>query len=217
MKALDTAHETWNTVWATGIGREKWTQADPEVIAAGQAVFARGGRKALDVGAGAGRHALALAQLGFAVDAVDASEASISHVSGLAAAGGLTVATRIAMMDGLPFAEGEFDFLVSYNVIYHGDGEIVRRTLEGFRRVLKPGGMLYLTMLSKRNADYGVGEEIATGTFVVPDASDDKVHPHFYCNAAELVLLLEGFELLKLEDREQRPDHWHWHAIAVKG
>ena len=30
------------------------------------------------------------------------------------------------------------------------------------------------------------------------------------------VALLPQFELLRLEDCEQRPTHWHWHLVAVR-
>ncbi len=216
MNKLDTAHQTWNEIWTTEAGREAWSTADPEVLDAGRAILLRGGKRALDVGAGLGRHSLALARIGFEVSALDASETGLAEIAKAASSEQLPVTTHLGKMDELPFGESEFDYLVSYNVIYHGDGNIARRTIEGFSKVLKQGGILFLTMMSKRNAQYGQGEEIAPGTFIVPGASGDKIHPHFYCNAAELVEMLDGFELLKLEDREQKPTHWHWHLMAVK-
>ena len=101
------------------------------------------------------------------------------------------------LMTDLPFADDAFDYLLSFNVIYHGDPNIVSRALAEIRRVLRPGGtwILQLTMLSKRNVNYGRGDEIAPDTFVDRTADDDKVHPHFYCNAGELMVLLQGFEL----------------------
>jgi len=40
-------------------------------------------------------------------------------------------------------------------------------------------------------------------------------HPHFYCDAATLVALFAGFELLSLKQQPQRkPGSWHWHIIA---
>jgi hypothetical protein len=45
----------------------------------------------------------------------------------------------------------------------------------------------------------------------------DKAHPHFYCDAGELVQLLRGFELVSLEDYEHRsPGSFHWHFVAEK-
>lgn len=69
-------------------------------------------------------------------------------------------------------------------------------------------------MLSKRNINYRIGREIAPNTLVGGDTSD-KIHPHYYCNALELVRLFEGFELLSLVDREhQHSGSYHWHMVA---
>jgi tellurite methyltransferase len=216
MARLDTAHQTWNETWLTEKGRKDWSTPDAEVLAVGTTVLSAGGSLALDVGAGLGRHALALGRLGFTVEAIDASEAGIEQIRSAAAIEELPVHARAGRMDELPFGDGSFDLVLSFNVIYHGDKAIAQAAIDEMRRVLKPGGTLMVTMLSKRNAHYGKGEEIAPGTFVVEGAQDDKIHPHFYCDAAELVEMLSGFELLSLVDREQKPTHWHWHAVALK-
>jgi SAM-dependent methyltransferase len=93
---------------------------------------------------------------------------------------------------------------------------IVRQALEEIKRVLKPEGLFQGTMISKRHNRYGDGKEIRPNTFVVDD-DVEKSHPHFYCNDRELVGLLAGFQLLRLEDREQRePGMWHWEFLAER-
>jgi SAM-dependent methyltransferase len=216
MARLDTAHQTWNETWLTEKGRKDWSTPDAEVLAVGTSVLSAGGSRALDVGAGLGRHALALGRLGFTVEAIDASESGIAQIRSAAAIEELPVHARVGRMDELPFGDDSFDLVLSFNVIYHGDRSIAQSAIYEMRRVLRPGGTLMVTMLSKRNAHFGVGEEIAPGTFVVEGAKDDKIHPHFYCNAAELVEMLSGLEPLSIVDREQKPTHWHWHAVAVK-
>lgn len=212
----DTAHRKWNETWDTEEGRRAWSAAEPDVIDCAGTAYGKGARRAFDLGCGVGRHALALARIGFEVDALDGSEIGLAQLDRAAAAEGLPVRTHPGLMTELPFADASFDYLLTFNVIYHGDPAIVRRTLSEIRRVLRPGGTLQLTMLSKRNSFFGKGEEIAPSTFVIADAGDDKVHPHFYCNAAELVELLAGFELVSLFDSEHKPGHWHWHAVAER-
>src|SRR5262245_44211300 len=52
---------------------------------------------------------------------------------------------------------------------------------------------------------------------LVIDEADDKDHPHFYCDAARAVSLLQGFEIMALEDRlHRKPGSWHWHIIAER-
>jgi hypothetical protein len=45
-----------------------------------------------------------------------------------------------------------------------------------------------------------------------------KNHPHFYCDAATLLGLLAGFELITLSQQlqERRPGSRRWHIIAER-
>jgi SAM-dependent methyltransferase len=121
-------------------------------------------------------------------------------------------------MTVLPYDDESFDYVLAWNVIYHGDESVVRKTIEEIRRVLRPGGYYQGTMLSKRNAEYvdRMGEEIAPNT-LAGGTTSDKAHPHYYCSAGELTGLFEGFELLSLVDREQKkPGSYHWVMVAEK-
>ena len=70
-------------------------------------------------------------------------------------------------------------------------------------------------MLSKRDAQFGHGRPVAPDTFI--RGSDDKTHPHYYCDLAGLAALFAGFELLSLTQEEQRrPGSWHWHIVAER-
>src|SRR3546814_12114226 len=73
----------------------------------------------------------------------------------------LDVAFRAGRMTELPYADASFDYLLSFNVIYHGDGGVVARAIAEIQRVLKPGGLFHGTLLSKRNGRYGLGEALA--------------------------------------------------------
>jgi tellurite methyltransferase len=216
----DTAHLAWNERWATPHGRADWLTPEPDVAAFAARLATGGALKVLDLGCGVGRHALAYARLGLDVTAVDMAEQGLSELRRASLEEGLTIATQVAAMTELPFETGSFDHVLSFNVIYHGDPLIVRAAIAEIARVLKPGGSYQGTMLSKRNVKYGKGEEVAPDTFVDaaidPDDSD-KIHPHFYCNAAELVDLFAEFELLSLLDQEHaKSGSWHWHMLAER-
>jgi len=216
MEPTATAHRAWDARWQTAAGRAQWLDADPDVAAAAEALAGRGGGRVLDLGCGVGRHALVFAALGLETFALDGSAAGLAHLDDCARTGGLRVETCLGQMTELPFPEAFFDYLLAFNVIYHGDPGVVRQTIAEIRRVLKPGGLYQGTMLSKRNEKFGRGREIAPDTFVI-DGEEEKSHAHFYCNAGELVGLFEGFELLALEDREHgTPGSWHWHLKAER-
>jgi SAM-dependent methyltransferase len=174
-----------------------------------------GAVRALDLGCGVGRHTLALARLGFTVDAVDASPEGLAYTR--AAAHDLPVTTHNAGMTALPFESDTFDVAVSWNVIYHGDTDVVRRTVAETARVLKPAGRLIATMLAKRNAAFGIGREVAPDTWVNDVATDDKTHAHFYCDAEGFAGLFREFHVLTLrEDNLGTPGHAHWVATLER-
>src|SRR5690348_5702802 len=103
-----TAVEAWDKRWATSEGRADWLDPDPAVIAIVPELKARGVRRVLDLGCGVGRHALLLAEHGFAVEAVDGNAAGLSVLRDSAAARGLTLSLRHGSADALPFADASF-------------------------------------------------------------------------------------------------------------
>lgn len=216
MQEHATAHKSWDERWKSGEGRDEWLNPDPIVLQWAKARREAGASTALDLGCGIGRHSLALARLGYVTTAFDASLAGLDYARQAAEEDGLAIIFERGEMTTLPFPDASFDFVLALNVIYHGDADVVRQTLAEIRRVLKPDGVYQGTMLSKRNARYGEGQEVAPSTFVKPGAGGDNDHPHFYCNAAELVGLFDGFEVLALEDHEQKgAGTWHWYVVAL--
>lgn len=215
LERTDTAHFAWDEVWKADDGSEEWGGPEPRVLAEATRLRLGGAKVALDLGSGVGRNALALSALGFETTALDLAPTGLARTRQFAAKCGLSVRTVRGGMTDLPFDDASFDYVVAWNVIYHGAPEIVRRAISEVARVLKPGGAFQGTMLSKRRDDFGLGREIAPSTFVRPEAGGDKAHPHFFSSAAETVALFEAFEPRLLEDFEPYGSgSWHWHVIA---
>ncbi len=212
----DTAHHYWNDQWTGADSSSKWARAEPEVLAHAENLAPRA--QILDLGAGIGRHALALARMGFKVSALDAAPESLVAIR--AGAEGLDIDLHQGLMTALPFADSAFDHVLSWNVIYHGDEAVVSQTIAEIRRVLKPGGTFMGTMLSARRVPVeqakASGREISRNTWVF-DGPGDKVHPHYFCNASDLLTLFSGFEALSLRDQiHDTPGSWHWHILAER-
>ncbi|MEN0001289.1 MAG: class I SAM-dependent methyltransferase [Pseudomonadota bacterium] len=210
----DTADQHWNAQWAGIQAGSKWLTPEQDVI--DWATGLKPGARILDLGAGVGRHALWLAGQGFDATALDAAPEGLAEIDKVG-----SVETVEARMDDLPFADGAFDHIVSWNVIYHCDENILLRTIAEMRRVLKPGGTFIGTMLSARRLpserDTAPGREISRNTWVFDAPGRDKIHPHYFCDAADLLALFSGFEVLRLEDREhEKPGSYHWHLTMER-
>lgn len=213
----DTAHFAWDEVWKEDDGSEEWGGPEPFVLAEATRLRLAGASRALDLGCGVGRNALALAALGFEVVALDLAPAGLAVTARRAEEAGLALRTVEAPMTDLPFEGDAFDYVVSWNVVYHGTRDVVAASIAEVARVLGPGGTFQGTMLSKRRDDYGLGREVGRDAFVRPEAGGDKAHPHFFTNARETVELFEAFETRTLADFEPYgPGSWHWHVVAEK-
>ncbi len=106
------------------------------VGARGNAGDAEGGPpRALDVACGDGRNARWLAELGFAVDAVDVSDVAVGALRAAAAKRGLTVDAQVLDLERDPLPAGPYDVVVCMSYL--------QRDLFGaLSGALAPGGLL---------------------------------------------------------------------------
>jgi len=105
-------------------------------------------KRALDIGSGIGRIALALAQLGAAVTAVDISGAMLKllkkriHKEKLA----VSVNTVQSSSDNLPFGDDSFDIVTCFGLLEHLPEEVRRQTMFEAFRVMKPKGKFFVVV-----------------------------------------------------------------------
>lgn len=104
------------------------------------------GTRALDVGCGTGRVTLRLAELGFAVDALDVEEKVVEIARRVAASRNLDIHFAVSdfVREGDALPGSTYDVVVCTEVLEHiADWQPVVRTM---CRVLKPGGTLIITV-----------------------------------------------------------------------
>jgi SAM-dependent methyltransferase len=112
----------------------------------------------------------------------------------------------------LPFSDGAFDALLSFNVIYHSTLVDLQRTLAEIGRVVRPGGELLLTFVGRHeglmaslrvDVARGVCREIEPFTFIyIAEITEDRDLPHHYVDEAEIRLLLAAFEVTLLHEAD---------------
>jgi tellurite methyltransferase len=222
LTSTTTAHEAWDRAWDALADRATpWKVPERAVAATLPLLAARGARRVLDLGTGLGRHAVLLAGHGLHVCAVDASRRSLQETRRAAEAAGVRVDLASASFVDLPWADAAFDYVLAWNVVYHGDRAAVQRAIHEIARVLRPGGLYQGTMLSRRHARYGAGTPVGPGAFV-RDGDGDKGHPHYYGDARDLLDLHRGFEPVHLADVDhragdaKRSGSYHWEFVMEK-
>lgn len=210
----ETAIRSWDDTWRTEHGRAAWAAADPWVAATLPLLRERGAKRVLDLGCGPGRHAVYFARAGLESFGLDTRASGIEHAARSAQDAAVTLQLKQGSLRDLPYPDASFDYVLAFNVIYHGTEADVVRTLGEIRRVLRPGGLYQATMLSKRSVDYGRGEQVAPNTFVQPHGRGDKALPHLFADEHDLLRLHDGFRLLAAEDRDQTGGgEQHWYCL----
>jgi SAM-dependent methyltransferase len=124
-----------------------WSHADgPDLRWLVEAALPRATDRAIDLGAGAGHAALALAPHVARVDAIDPTPEMLAVAARLAAERGIgNVAWSEALADALPFPAATFDLAISRFSIHHWPDP--RGALREVARVVRPGGRIVLVDL----------------------------------------------------------------------
>lgn len=143
------------------------------------------GARVLDVGCGSGKMLAPLARAGFDIMGVDICRGAL-----------LTLADHRTVQGdarSLPFKDRIFNGAVCYDVLQHLlEGERSAAVRE-MRRVLVPGGLLFIQVFGNKDMRYG-------GTLVEPDTF--RRHTgiiYHYFTEEEVKSMLSGFTLLQMD------------------
>jgi len=162
---------------------DKWLNPCMESAFLAERWQSEGLTKFLDLGCGLGRHSVYMAQKGFEVTAVDLSDLGLSHLNEWAAKENLNIKTTPCNMLNLPFEDSSFDCIMAYNVIYHTDTPGFIKALHEIERVLRPGGELFITLISKSTPAFQTSPEcrrIDENTVLLDEDETERDVPHFY-------------------------------------
>lgn len=151
----------------------------------------RGARTLLDLGCGSGRHVAHLARQGFSVAGLDGAPAGLTLAERRLRASGLAADLRLGdIYAPLPYSDAQFDAVIAVQVIHHATRDRIEALAREVVRVLRPGGLLFVTVPSLRNQGRQF-EEIEPGT-LVPLTGREAGLPHHYFTPEELRALFPG-------------------------
>lgn len=207
----------WELAWKEG----RWQELSPPLPAVSE--FAEylkqaGSKTVLDLGCGAGRHAIFLAKAGFQVTGLDVSETALTELHGRLAKAGLTNVSLVKHeMLELPFIDEYFDALVSTNVLHHGTGSEIKRALSELHRVIKRNGVAFVVTLSKKDFRYGQGKRLEPDTYLFTRGDEKGIVHHFF-SKEELLSYFGQFEVLSLREEliPETGSRAHFHLTLKK-
>ena len=185
----------------------------------------KGFSRFFDLGCGLGRHSVYMAKKGFSVTASDLSAYGVEHTKKWAADENVTVDTAVCDMLKLPFADSSFDCAMAYCVVQHTDTNGFIKALSELKRVLKSGGELFITLISKNTFTFQHRERykaVDENTILLDENEAEMDVPHFYVDLDDIKRLFADWNF------ELQPTEWaeynlyepyvskHWRLLISK-
>jgi len=107
----------------------------------------KGVKNILDLGCGSGRHAVYLAKYGFEVYGIDIAPKGIKMTRDWLKKEKLKANLKIgSIYKRLPYKDKFFDAVISTQAIHHEKIENIRKAIKEIERVLRPRGLLFITV-----------------------------------------------------------------------
>ncbi len=192
------------TEWNHILRREEYRpeNADELVINLTSTLKKRKAKTVLDLGCGAGRHVIYLAEHGFESYGADISVTALELTKKRLKSGKLEAAIIKCDMKSIPYIDCCFDAVICVQTIYHQRLEEIRKTISEIHRTLKKRGLFLANFHSRRSSKYGKGIEVEEDTFMQVNGPEKGVLHHFVDeeNSREL---LRNFRIVDLETREK--------------
>ncbi len=214
----ETDPHPWELAWKEG----RWQELSaplPAVSEFAEYLKEVGAKTVLDLGCGAGRHAIFLARAGFQVTGLDVSETALAELHGRLAKAGLANVSLVKHeMSELPFIDEYFDALVSTNVLHHGTMSEIKKALGEVHRVMKRSGVAFVVALSKKDFRYGNGKGLEPDTYLFTEGDEEGIVHHFF-SREELLSYFGQFEVLSLKEElipVERGSRAHFHLRLKK-
>ena len=190
----------WELAWREG----RWEEKSPplaEVVEFASELKQVNAGTVLDLGCGAGRHAILLAKEGFQVAALDLSETALKTLYTRLKTESISNVMLVQHeMGQLPFIEDYFDGVVSTNVLHHGKSVEIKKTIDELYRIMKPGASAFVIALSSSDFRKGTGVRLERNTYVFTKGEERGIVHHFF-TSQELHSLLRKFETVSFNER----------------
>tara|TARA_Y100000588_G_C13771286_1_gene718324 strand:+ start:82 stop:696 length:615 start_codon:yes stop_codon:yes gene_type:complete len=142
-------------------------------------------KRILDCGAGGTMPPLSLFnEHGFETVGIEFSKNQVDLANAFGASRDQKLDVRLGDMTHLPFEDASFDFVYSYNSVFHMKKKQIREAVNEMKRVLKPGGFLFVNFLSVEDFRCGEGPHLGDNQYEQMD-DEPVIHSYFDLDEAE--------------------------------
>ncbi len=152
----------------------------------------------LDLGCGDGRHLAHFARHDYDLTGLDCSPTALRLAAERLGPRRPGLRLVLGEMAALPFADGSFDAVISFQVLNHGRIADIRRNIVEIGRVLSPGGRLFavVSIWDEPGPVAGVnGVEVEPATYLLADDHREAGIPHHFFLEDELRGEFADFEV----------------------
>ncbi len=153
----------------------------------------------LDVGCGSGRHVVYFSQKGFDVSGIDNSQEGINISNNWLKETNLHANLKLAsFFKKFPFKDNYFDAVISTWSIHHGKEKQVKFSINEIKRVLKPNGLIYISVTSTfKNRPIKEKIKIEPHTWIITKGVEKDV-PHHIFTKEMVKEYFKDFEIIDL-------------------
>jgi len=142
-------------------------------------------KRILDCGAGGAMPPLSLfSEYGFETVGIEFDNNQVDLANAFGESRDQDLDVRLGDMTNLPFEDASFDFVYSYNSVFHMKKDQIKVAVNEMKRVLKPGGFMFVNFLS--TDDFRCGEGPHLGDHQYEQMDDEPViHSYFEYDEGE--------------------------------
>ena len=156
-------------------------------------------KKVLDLGCGAGGHMVYLARHGFEVYGIDISKEAIKIAEEWLKEKKLKGNLRVgSIYKRLAYRDDFFDAVISFRVLHHAKIQDIRKVIKEIERVLKPHGVLFITIRKKISRKKMTKHKMLDSRTYVPIEGEEKGTVHYLFNKKLLREEFRNFEIHEL-------------------
>lgn len=173
-------------------------------------------RRVLDLGAGLGGNLFFMHENGFDIRGIDASATAVMKLKEQLSAKNINIPIEQGKFERLPYPDSAFDGVICLQTLSHGLKENIKDGFGELARVIRPKGMLFITLPGR----------IANGRIrhclvKTADRIDDRVYiptkgleigiPHYIFNAKLIKMHLHSFII-----EDMRRDYLGYYSVLAR-